>query len=80
MLHRRLPTPDAASPWGSFKLGRAGVPVTILAIAHSAFCAFFSVCLATPKPHVGGVTYDILVFGAAVIFSLSFWFLYSRKY
>ena len=26
------------------------------------------------------MNYDILVFGAAIVFSLSFWFLYGRKY
>ena len=72
MLHRRLTTPDAASPWGPFKLGRAGVPVTVLAITYSAFGAFFSVWPATPKPDAEGTNYDILVFGATIIFSLSF--------
>ena len=80
MLHKRLTIPDSALPWGPFKLGRAGVPITIVAIAYSTFGAFFSVWPTTYKPDAESMNYDILVFGAAIIFSLSFWFLYGRKY
>ena len=80
MLHRRLTTPDSALPWGPFKLGRAGVPVTVAAITYSAFGAFFSLWPSSPKPDAESMNYDILVFGAAIVFSLSFWFLYGRKY
>ena len=80
MLHKRLTTPDATLPWGPLNLGRAGVPVTVLAITYTVFGAFFSVWPTTPKPDARGVKYDILVFGATIIFSLSFWFMYGRKY
>ena len=73
MLHKRLTTPDAALPWGPLKLGRAGVPVTVLAITYSVWPT-------TPKPDARGMKFDILVFGATIIFSLSFWFMYGRKY
>lgn len=42
--------------------------------------AFFSVWPATPKPDAESMNYDVLVFGATIIFSLSFWFLYGRKF
>ena len=80
VLHKRLTTPDSELPWGPFKLGRAGVPVTVVAIAYSAFGAFFSIWPTTPKPDPESMNYCILVFGAVIIFSLLFWFLYGRKY
>lgn len=80
MLHKRLTTPDSALPWGPFKLGRAGVPVTVVAIAYSASGAFFSIRPASLIADAEGMNYNILVFGATIIFSLSFWFPYGRKY
>ena len=80
MLHKHFTTPDSALPWGPFKLGRAGVPVTVVAIVYSTFGAFFSVWPTTAKPDAQSMNYDILVFGATIIFSLSFWFFYGRKY
>lgn len=80
MLHKRLTTPDPALPGGPFKLGRAGIPVTVLAIAYSEFGAFFSAWPASPNPDAESMNYDILGFGATVIFNPSFWFFYGRKY
>lgn len=80
MLHKRLTTPDSSLPWGPFKLGRAGVPVTVVAITFSVFGAFFSVWPSTAKPDAQSMNYGILVFGVVVIFSLLFWFFYGRKY
>ena len=80
MLHKRLTTPDIDLPWGPFKLGRAGVPVTVAAIAYSTFGAFFSVWPTTAKPDPQSMNYCVLVFGAVIIFSLLFWLLYGRKY
>ena len=80
MLHKRLTTPDSDLPWGPFRLGRAGVPVTVVAIAYSAFGAFFSIWPTSPNPDPQSMNYCILVFGAVIIFSLLFWFSYGRKY
>ncbi|KAL8699755.1 MAG: hypothetical protein Q9201_005822 [Fulgogasparrea decipioides] len=80
MLHKRLTTPDSALPWGPFKLGRAGVPVTVVAIAYSTLGAFFSVWPTDSRPSPQSMNYCIVVFGAVIIFSLLFWVLYGRKY
>ena len=80
MLHKRLTTPNSDLPWGPFKLGRAGVPVTIVAIVYSVVGAFFSVWPTTTKPDAEGMNWCILVFGAVVLFSLLFWAFYGRKY
>ena len=80
MLHKRLTTPDSSLPWGPFKLGRAGVPVTVVAIAFSAFGTFFSVWPSSAKPDTQSMNYCISIFGAVIFFSLLFWFFYGRKY
>ena len=80
MLHKRLTTPSSELPWGPFKLGRAGVPVTIVAIAYSVVGAFFSVWPTTAKPDAESMNWCILVFGAVILFSLIFWAFYGRKY
>ena len=80
MLHKRLTTANSALPWGPFRLGRAGVPVTIVAIAYSLFGAFFSVWPADNKPDPQSMNYGILVFGAVIIFSLLFWVFHGRRY
>ncbi|KAL6716672.1 hypothetical protein ACLMJK_006240 [Lecanora helva] len=80
MLHKRLTTPDSALPWGPFKLGRAGVPVTIVAIAYPVFGAFFSLWPPSARPDAESMNYSILVSGAVILFSLLFWAFYGRKY
>ena len=80
MLNKRLTTPSSDILWGPFKLGRAGVPVTILAIAYSLLGAFFSMWPTTVKPTIEGMNYCVLVFGGVLIFSLLFWVVYGRKH
>lgn len=80
MLHKRLTTPDSELPWGPFRLGRAGVPITLLALAYSVFGAFFSMWPTTVKPNAEGMNYCVAVFGGAIIFSLLFWLVYGRKH
>ena len=80
MLHKRLTTPASELPWGPFKLGRAGVPITVVAIAYSILGAFFSMWPTTVKPTPESMNYCVLVFGAAMIFSVGFWFAYGRKH
>ena len=80
MLHKRLNTPNAELPWGPFKLGRAGVPVTIVAIAYSVLGAFFSMWPTTVNPTIESMNYCILVFAGVLIFSLLFWIFYGRRH
>ena len=79
MLNKRLTTPNSEIPWGPFRLGRAGVPVTLLAIAFSLVEVFFSMWPATPDPTPVSMNYCVLGYGAALLFSLGFWVLYGRK-
>lgn len=80
MLNKRLTTPDAEIPWGPFKLGRWGVPVTIAAIAYSTLGAFFSFWPVAPNPNLESMNYCILVFGAVSLFAGVFWLIYGRKH
>ena len=80
MLNKRLTTPNDNIPWGPFKLGRAGVPITILAIAYSLLGTFFSMWPTMVKPTIQSMNYCVLVYGGTLIFSLLFWVLYGRKH
>ncbi|MCJ1226565.1 hypothetical protein MMC12_003218 [Toensbergia leucococca] len=79
MLNKRLTTPAAAIPWGPFKLGRAGVPVTVLALAYSLLVGFFSMWPTEVNPSLEAMNYCVLVFGGALIFAGLFWLFYGRK-
>ena len=79
MLNKRLTTPSSEIPWGPFRLGKAGVPLTIVTMAFSLIEIFFSMWPATPNPMPVSMNYCVLVYGAALLFSLVFWVLYGRK-
>ncbi|CAD6573229.1 MAG: hypothetical protein ASARMPREDX12_005912 [Alectoria sarmentosa] len=80
MLNKRLTTPNSDLPWGPFRLGRAGVPVTVVAIAYSVLGAFFSMWPTAVKPSAESMNYCVVVFGGAMVFSLLFWLAYGRKH
>lgn len=80
MLNKRLTTPDSELPWGPFKLGRAGVPVTVVAIAYSVLGAFFSMWPTAVNPTIESMNYCVLVFGGVLIFAVLFWLVYGRKH
>ena len=79
MLNKRLTTPESELPWGPFRLGRAGVPVTVVAIAYSILVAFFSMWPTTVKPSAESMNYCVVMFAAVMIFSLFFWAVYGGK-
>ncbi|KAL2043899.1 hypothetical protein N7G274_003419 [Stereocaulon virgatum] len=80
MLNKRLNTPDADIPWGPFKLGKFGVPVTVLAILYSVLGAFFSMWPTMMNPTWETMNYCVFVFGGVLIFSMLFWIVYGRKH
>ena len=80
MLHKRLTTPSSEIPWGPFRLGRAGPAITIIAILFSLVVGFFSMWPPVVNPDPGSMNYCVLVFGAALLFSMGFWLLYGRKH
>ena len=80
MLNKRLRTPDSEIPWGPFKLGRFGVPVTIVAIVYSFFGAFWSMWPTVKNPDIESMNYCVLVFGGVMILSMLFWLVYGRHH
>lgn len=80
MLHKRLTTPKDQLPWGPFRLGRAGVPITVIALLFSILVGFFSVW--PPVVNLGHeeMNYCVLIWGATVLLSLGFWAAYGRKH
>lgn len=80
MLNKRLRTPDSEIPWGPFKLGRFGVPVTVVAIVYSLFGAFWSMWPVEKNPNIQGMNYCVLVFGGVMVLSMLFWLVYGRHH
>ena len=78
MLHKRLTTPSSELPWGPFRLGRAGVPVTVAAILYSVVVGFFSMWPNFADPDAEEMNYCSLIFGATLLFSMAFWGVYGR--
>lgn len=79
MLHKRLTTPNSEILWGPFRLGRAGTPITILALAYSVLGIIFSMWPIENHPTPETMNYCILVFGSTLIFSVLFWLVHGRK-
>lgn len=78
LLHKRLTAPSDIK-YGPFTMGRAGVPIAILAIAYSILGLFFSFWPPTPAVTAETMNWSVLVYGAAVLFSLGFWVVHGRK-
>ena len=80
MLNKRLRTPDSEIPWGPFRLGRFGVPITITAILYSLLGAFFSMWPTVKNPSIEEMNYCVLVYGGVMLFSMLFWLVYGRHH
>jgi choline transport protein len=79
MLHRRLTTPATDIAWGPFRLGKAGIPLTIFALVYSFIGWFFSFW-----PPVSDVTVETFNWSLAVYFGIMFlamgwWVVMARK-
>ena len=62
MLHKRPTTPESKIFWGTpFRLGRAGVPITIAAMLYSMLGIFFSFWLAYVDVNATSVNYSSLI-------------------
>ena len=79
MLHKRLTTPESEIDWGRYRLGRAGIPVTILALMFSITGIFFVFWPASPNPDATEMNWTVVVFLGALLISVIFWFAHGRK-
>lgn len=79
MLNKRLTTPNSQLPWGPFRLGRLGVPITIMSIVYTLVGLIFPFWPTDKDITAADMNYTILVFGAAIIFTVLCWLVYGRK-
>ncbi|KAI5783698.1 amino acid/polyamine transporter I [Geopyxis carbonaria] len=78
MLHKRLTTPHSDIRWGPFKLGRFGVPVTIIAVLYSAIGTFFSFWPPDANPTVETMNWSCVIFVGVLFFAVVHWFAFAR--
>ena len=78
MLYRRLRLPSSAIKWGPFKLGRAGVPVTVAAIVYTVVGLLFSFWPLVS--HVGLTTFNwsSVVFSGILALAMLWWVIRAR--
>ena len=79
LLNHRLRTPDSNIPWGPFRLGRAGTPVTVFSIAYSSQGMFFSFWPPASDITPESMNWSVVVFAGIVVISLLFWIFHGRK-
>ncbi|KAL8766223.1 MAG: hypothetical protein Q9209_006937 [Squamulea sp. 1 TL-2023] len=78
LLHRKLSTKSPQLLYGPFTMGRAGVPITVLALLFSILGTFFSFWPPTAEVDAVAMNWSIAVFGGVLLFSLLFWVLHGR--
>lgn len=79
LLYQKLQAKSPALVYGPFKLGRAGIPTTVLALLYSVLGVFFSFWPPTAQVDAVSMNWSIAVFGGVLSFSLLFWALHGRK-
>lgn len=79
ILLKRVTRQGAPIHWGPFRLGRAGLPVTIISIVYSIIGIFFSFWPPGIDPTAISMNWSVAVYGGALLFSLFFWAVYGRK-
>ncbi|KAF2648994.1 amino acid transporter-like protein [Lophiostoma macrostomum CBS 122681] len=79
MLHKRLTTPASEIPWGPFRLGRFGTPVTVVSLCYTIMAGFFTFWPGSVDVTTVTMNYSSLLFGASILLSMVFWIFYGRK-
>lgn len=80
MLHKRLTTPESDILWGPFRLGKAGVPITIVAMAYSIVGILFSFWPPTATVTATTWNWSFVVYWATVLVALVWWWLRAKYY
>lgn len=78
MLWKRLTTPASDFRWGTFKLGRFGVPITLISIAYSIVGWFFSFWPPTATVTVKTMNWSVTVYVGVLAASTIHWFIHAR--
>ena len=79
MLRYRLRTPASMIPWGPFRMGRLGTPITLFSIAYSAQGMFFSFWPPKSQVTLESMNWSVVVFVGVIALSLVFWLFHGRK-
>ena len=80
MLHKRLTTARQDILWGPFRLGAAGVPITVAAIGYSLVGIFFSFWPPTATVTAATWNWSFVVYWATIMAALLWWWLRARHY
>ena len=78
MLWKRMTTPASEIRWGPFKLGRFGVPITLIAIAYSIVGWFFSFWPPTATVTVKTMNWSVTVYVGVLAASMIYWLIHAR--
>ncbi|KAM0799120.1 amino acid/polyamine transporter I [Usnea florida] len=78
MLWKRLTTPASEIRWGPFKLGRLGVPITLISIAYSIVGWFFSFWPPTATVTVKTMNWSVTVYVGVLAASMIYWLIHAR--
>lgn len=79
MLLYRLRTPSSNIPWGPFRLGRVGTPVTVFSIAYSLQGIFFSFWPPSSDVTLENMNWSAVVFAGVFVISMIFWIFHGQK-
>jgi choline transport protein len=76
IIYKRLK--GEALPPSRFSLGRAGLPVNLIAVAFLLLAYVMLFFPAAPHPTPESMNWTILIYGSAIIFSLAYYYIYAR--
>ena len=79
MLWRRLTMPAAKMPWGPFRLGAFGVPITILSLIYSVIGVIFSFWPPVAEVDATSFNWSVVVFLGVIFLSIAWWGIKARK-
>ena len=78
MLYKRLTTKSSDFLWGPFHLGRAGVPLSINALAYSVVGWIFSFWPPTAVLTVATFNWSIVVYFGIIVLAVVWWAVSAR--
>jgi choline transport protein len=65
-------------PPARFSLGKAGLPINIIALCYLLFAGVFVLFPSVPNPTLIAMNWSVVIFGSLVIFSMIYYFFYGR--
>lgn len=78
MLWKRSTKPAADFLWGPFRLGKLGIPVTVVALVYSSVGWVFSFYPSVAFPTAATWNWSFTVYWSAIVLALIWWFVSAR--